>query len=224
VRLASGQPHGRGYLVLAREGSIRRPRPGETERVRLPWRAEGQFLYLNWRTGALVRVHEQQDGPRRPVLEEPEAPDSLPPGPLPRVPYRGGIPGLPRDDPEAQLVDAYVRWINDRLTRFEQHYLRGPGFHTDLFDCRFWRLIEAKVDTDRGRMREALGQLYDYKRYYLRGPSLAVLVPEKPPAAIIEYLARYRITVIWQTPSGRFSDTADGRWTERVRAAVGQRR
>lgn len=52
----------------------------------------------------------------------------------------------------------------------------------------------------------ALGQLLDYKRFYARSPSLAVLLPQKPDASTLELLADYRVTVIWETRPGRFEE------------------
>ena len=134
--------------------------------------------------------------------------------------YLGGIPGVSRGHPEARLVDAYVRWMQ-RPDHFSHRYLPSEGLFTDLFDRAYWRLLEAKADCERRTLRTAVGQLYDYKRYFARRPSLGVLLPERPSNACMNYLRDCRVVVVWRTPAGRFSDsTEDKRWTKRPSTTV----
>jgi hypothetical protein len=215
VKLANGKVRYNGYVLLAKKGTIRRPRGGEKKRIKVRWRAIGQISYYDHHTGELKLVEIPTKPSSKPPLE-----DDGPGGPvgsqMKLLPYDGNIPGRQRNDPEAKLVRAYVAWTN-QAERFRKVSCTGPNLRVDLFDGRYWRLIEAKIDNGRKIMRTALGQLYDYKRFFRRGPSLGILVSRRPSPQTVKYLQTYRITVIWKTPSGSFSDSAAGAWTKRIR-------
>jgi hypothetical protein len=115
-----------------------------------------------------------------------------------------GIPGLPHSHPEAKLVEQYVQWIGEK-TRFGHNYIRASRLFVDLFDLTHWQLLEAKVSTSREVVRMAIGQLRDYKRYFHRPPTLAVLLPTRPSVDCIKLLTDNRISVIWGNASGSFS-------------------
>jgi hypothetical protein len=74
----------------------------------------------------------------------------------------------------------------------------------DLFDQTHWQLIEAKATTSREAVRMAIGQLMDYRRYYDRHPSLAVLLSSHPTAACIELLTDNPLAAIWRPRLGNF--------------------
>lgn len=71
-------------------------------------------------------------------------------------------------------------------------------------------LVEAKSSDDRGAIREAIGQLYDYRRFHKQlSPKLAVLLPLKPNADRMDLLRSADVHAIW--PHGvRFLDSAHG--------------
>jgi hypothetical protein len=105
-----------------------------------------------------------------------------------------------------------------RPKRFERHYLRGDRRWTDLFDCSRWRLIEAKANVDRRTIRGAIGQLFDYRRYFPRRPSLGVLLAEHPGKSAIDFIDSCGCVAIWRTPLGRFTDSSGDRsWSQRDR-------
>jgi hypothetical protein len=205
VTLADGKRTKSGYVLVAYPKTIRRPSTGERDYLRCKWYALGAFRYFNPKTGRLVRVTDHTgDGG---YLDDDQPTDIT----IPRVAFRGGIPGRPRNAPEAALVNAYVDWMR-HPERFEHHYLRKQGLYTDLFDRRNWRLIEAKMRTDRIALRTAVGQSFDYQRCYpRRHPALAVLLPERPQRSDLEFLRACNITAIWRTPSGRFFDSSGDR-------------
>jgi hypothetical protein len=60
-------------------------------------------------------------------------------------------------------------------------------------------LIEAKPDPDRGSIRVALGQLFDYRRFLPRqvGTDLAMLTIGSPPDDYVEFLQQLQITSLW---------------------------
>ena len=105
----------------------------------------------------------------------------------------------------------------NRLPRFARrciHRFPSARLFTDLFDRTRWRLIEAKANVDRRTLRTAVWQLYDYKRFFDRRPSLGVLLPERPTGICLLYLAHCRVTGLWNTPTGRFCDSSQGMmWT-----------
>ena len=211
VRLANGSRRENGYVLVARRGSIRPPTGDEADRFAgFPTEIEGRFGYIDYKTGERTFV-----GPPPPI--PPHRPARRRPPKIHHLPFHGGIHGLPRNHPEARLVDAYVEWVNEE-GRFGQDYLPGPKFYTDLFDRRYRRLIEAKASADRKDLRMAVGQLLDYKVFYpKRKPGLGILVPQKPTPSALKFLWTYRIAAIWETPTGRFRDSREGRWTVRNR-------
>jgi hypothetical protein len=128
------------------------------------------------------------------------------------VPYSDGIPNRRKGDPESRLVAEYVRWM-DAENRFEHHPLDEANGYTDLFDRRYWRVIEAKARTDRRTLRLAVGQLLDYKRHYRRKPSMGVLLASRPDGDDLEFLSSCGVAAIWRTPSGKFTDNQDRAWS-----------
>jgi hypothetical protein len=85
----------------------------------------------------------------------------------------------------------------------------GTAIRTDLFNVSRHQLVEAKDNVSRQKIRMALGQLLDYRRFIDPPPDSAVLVPSKPGDELIELLARYGISVIWRAGAG-FADTRSG--------------
>lgn len=208
VQRADGKVQGDGVIVRAKQGTLRSPGRNDPKQLGIRWRAIGQFRYFDAKTGNAVIVGDDFRRTDDDYLDEHPTPQ------LHRRPYVGGIPGVERNHPEAQLVDEYVAWIN-APERFDHRYLPGPRLFTDLFDGRYWRLIEAKANIERRTLRTAVGQLLDYKRFFSRKPSLGVLVPARPSDACLEYLASCKVTAIWRTPRGRFGDSSEGRlWSQ----------
>jgi hypothetical protein len=64
-------------------------------------------------------------------------------------------------------------------------------------------------------IRMAVGQLFDYGFYAeakYGKPNLAILLPRKPAAELVEWLVRLNIKLIWRK-RGVFQDNAEGRFT-----------
>jgi hypothetical protein len=203
IKLAGGEVRS-GFRLVAKRGSLLFYPPGERS-CPVQWHAIGEIRYLDPDTGVVVRVGINTS--RSNYLPDSPAPP-LSKATIRTVPYRGGIPGLERGNPESLLVDEYVAWLNDP-EKFEHDALERNDLFTDLFDRSQWRLIEAKVKTDRMTLRTALGQLLDYKRFYARKPSLGVLLPHRPDPKSLDYLTECRVTVIWK--AGReFQDSSEG--------------
>jgi hypothetical protein len=186
LKLLSGKTRDNSYLIHIAKKTIRQFNPGMPSPIQF-WPAIGAFQYFDQVTMEQVIVGEYHHLPN----------DRF-------KPYRGGIPNFPHGHPEAKLVKQYVEWTGDNA-RFRHDYIGKFGLYTDLFDITHWQLVEAKADIDRKLLRMAIGQLYDYKRYYNRPPSLAVLLPSQPLADCLKLLTDNRISVIWKNPGRSFS-------------------
>ena len=197
VRLADGIDGSRGYEWVMKPGTVRTDFRGHADQISFRWIAIGQIRYFNPRT-------------LRPVIIEP--------GKYPRFKaFSGGVPGLDRDHPESRLVQRYVRWIGSE-SHFEHAQALSDGGYTDLFNTTRWTLFEAKASPDDRRIREAFGQLYDYRRSFSRrSPSLAVLIPSRPGHRMCAFLTHFRITAVWRLSSGNFADSAEGKLTTKLR-------
>jgi hypothetical protein len=127
-----------------------------------------------------------------------------------------------RGNPEAQLVQRYIKWIGS-----PSHFLTAKstihGGVIDLFNRTTWTLIEAKSSIADRYVREAFGQLYDYRRSFVRSPSLAVLLPEAPSARVRNFLTHFGVRVIWETPASAFADSDSGKLSKRLRSAYAAR-
>jgi hypothetical protein len=70
-------------------------------------------------------------------------------------------------------------------------------------------LIEAKNSDSREALRQAIGQLYDYRRFHQPPVHLAVLLPYKPNAERLDLLRSASIEALWPHRPG-FRDSAHG--------------
>ena len=70
-------------------------------------------------------------------------------------------------------------------------------------------LIEAKNSDNRGNLRQAIGQLYDYRRFHQSPISLAVLLPYQPAVERLNLLRSAGIEALWPHGDG-FRDSAHG--------------
>ena len=82
----------------------------------------------------------------------------------------------------------------------------------DLFNVTRHQLIEAKNDASRAKIRMAIGQVLDYRRFVTPEAAGAVLTPEEPAADLLELLATVGLAAIWQTSDG-FADSRGGEFT-----------
>jgi hypothetical protein len=62
-------------------------------------------------------------------------------------------------------------------------------------------LYEAKATADRPKIRMAIGQLLDYRRFIATDPALRVLVPVRPADDICQLLSSLGIGVTWPNDS-----------------------
>ncbi len=198
VTLANGDSLAKGYIIRADKKTIQRPKPPIPSPIH-GWFAIGQFRYFNAAKMEPVLIDDTFSRPGKYITNiSTKISGNV------FIIHTKGIPGLPHNNPEAILVDQYVAWM-DENTRFGHNHIRVDNLYVDLFDLTHWQLIEAKAVTSREKLRMAIGQLRDYKRYYDRSPSLAVLLPARPTDSCIKLLTDNHIAAIWRNPSGSFS-------------------
>jgi hypothetical protein len=68
----------------------------------------------------------------------------------------------------------------------------------DLFDRTTNTLFEAKGTVERGAIRMAIGQLWDYGRFVQPPPRLAVLLPSRPREDLCGLLTHASVEVVWR--------------------------
>ncbi|MFJ6380078.1 restriction endonuclease [Kitasatospora sp. NPDC092039] len=102
---------------------------------------------------------------------------------------------------EVELVSLYAHHLAALGHKVEQLRIVPPGERqlmvVDLYDETANVIIECKINTTRGALRNAIGALTDYRRFISPTPRLAVLVPEKPRPDLIELCSSLMIEVIW---------------------------
>jgi hypothetical protein len=212
VHLASGEYKETGYELVARRGTIRIARNGSLSQLAFRWRAIGQMRYFDQQNFRPMVIGVPRPGGT--VLGE--SPPEGQHGALRFRKFFGGIPGLDRGNPEAKLVRRYVHWIGSP-DHFRHAQALEHGGWTDLFNTTRWTLFEAKANCENRTIREAFGQLHDYRRSFQRSPSLATLLPERPSSRMMSFLSHSGVTVVWQLSNGRFDDSDGGRLTMALR-------
>lgn len=199
-----------GCILRMKNGTFRRPRRNDPKRLAVLTKWLGSFYYLN---SNLAPVNSSGGG----YVNTPTTVDV---GPFETNVdfYEYSGEGVSRF--EHALVKRYMQWIGDYPAFYEPHFKKENLF-ADLFIPRFYCLVEAKASIAREHIRMAIGQLFDYHFCFTsRKPSLAILVPEQPSRRDIEMLSKRKISVIWETPKGRFGDSVGGKFTTAFRNAV----
>jgi hypothetical protein len=211
VTLADGS-NGSGYELVARRGTVRRATQGSLGKMLFQWRALGQLRYFDPKTMRPVIFGAPRPGgvfvPSSPA-DESEM--------IRFRSFAGGVPGRPLSHPESRLVARYVKWVGG-ASRFRHAQALSTGGYTDLFNLTTWTLFEAKASSDHRKVREAFGQLHDYRRAFSRSPRLAVLVPSRPGRRVIEFLDHFSVAAVWERRSGSFVDSVGGRLSATLRA------
>ena len=83
-------------------------------------------------------------------------------------------------------------------------------------------LIEAKPDPDRGSLRVAIGQLFDYSRFlpHKAGTDLAVLTISQPPESYRQLLLDLQISPIWFTDEACESLEGEGKAWDSLKSSL----
>ncbi|MFI1018015.1 restriction endonuclease [Streptomyces sp. NPDC020965] len=108
---------------------------------------------------------------------------------------------------EASLVRAYIEYLRGEGHEIVRHKILPAGvlkaLFTDIYDATDGILIEAKGTVHRDAIRQAVGQLFDYRRHIVPQPrALALLVPSKPEADLLDLCASVDIKAIWPEGDG----------------------
>ena len=125
---------------------------------------------------------------------------------------------------EAEAVERLAEFL--RQSGAEPNGYRmvpGPGHApllADLYDRTNNVLYEAKASSSREAVRMALGQLMDYRRFVIEDPELAVLLPVRPSADLVELLAEHRVRCVVPTSSGTFEDVEPAPSTDEGRVVA----
>jgi hypothetical protein len=110
---------------------------------------------------------------------------------------------------EQKLVLTYTAHLQHKGLTVKRGRYRPAGEATsiasDIWVPERQLLVEAKVSDARDAIRQAIGQLYDYRRFH-DNPFLAVLLPYKPGRDRLDLLSSAGIESVWQTKAG-FSAT-----------------
>jgi hypothetical protein len=113
---------------------------------------------------------------------------------------------------EAELVKGYGQWLKKKPR--ELKVANYEGLRCDAYEEERNNLIEAKSSGRREYIRMAVGQLLDYAylgRKKFGNPNMAILLPRKPEAKLLEWLAEAKISVIWKQRRA-FLDNANGQF------------
>lgn len=106
---------------------------------------------------------------------------------------------------EQKLVLTYTAHLQNMGLTVSRGRYRPAGEATsiasDIWVPERQLLVEAKVSDARDSIRQAIGQLYDYRRFH-DNPFLAVLLPYKPGRDRLDLLSSAGIESVWQTKAG----------------------
>ena len=116
---------------------------------------------------------------------------------------------------EAELVHAYRDYMAARrveVSRMKYVPAGEAAMYSDAWVGARNLLIEAKSTQSRDALRQAIGQLYDYRRFHAPvQPNLAVLLTYEPTGDRRALLESAGIGAIWPRQRGTsFQDTANG--------------
>jgi hypothetical protein len=114
---------------------------------------------------------------------------------------------------EAQLVESYAAYLRASGRSLTQAQLTPASetttYRVDLLDSTENRLIEAKGSATRAAVREAIGKLLDFRRFFNPTPTLAILLPSQPREDLLDLCASLCIEVVWPREDGGFVSTHD---------------
>ena len=154
------------------------------------------------------------------------------------IPHKGAaLHDLDDSEREAILKSQTLRYRRRHNTMTTKLRSLLPQFEMtqgDKQECRFDvliadydgkgrdLLIEAKPDPDRGSLRVALGQLFDYRRFlpHQAGTDLAILTIGRPHKDYVALFHEFHITALWFTNDTCDSLAGDGEIWRTLKAAL----
>jgi 5-methylcytosine-specific restriction protein A len=110
---------------------------------------------------------------------------------------------------ESDLVTRYAEYRARQGTTLIRWRIIPPGelrpLFTDLYDEQANELIEAKGTATRMAIRQAIGQLFDYRRHLpMESPHLAVLLTHAPSDDLQDLLRSCGVACLYETDRGHF--------------------
>lgn len=106
---------------------------------------------------------------------------------------------------EDDLLRRYMAWLGRPLRRYVIQAPDTAGeLEADAFDKDLGLLIEAKASADRAHVRMAIGQLFDYRRFFPDTRATAILVPERPSDDLVDLISGVGIGLIYEEAKGDF--------------------
>jgi hypothetical protein len=119
----------------------------------------------------------------------------------------------PAERAEQKLVLCYRDYMTAKGIRVQRKRYWPAGevrpIYSDVWVEDRRALIEAKNSDSREALRQAIGQLYDYRRFHQLPVHLAVLLPYKLNSERLDLLRSAGIEAVWPYRS-KFHDSADG--------------
>jgi hypothetical protein len=110
---------------------------------------------------------------------------------------------------EENLVTDFERHLKKSGAQVGRFKIYPPGstspLFTDICDLTNNVLYEAKAGSTRGYVREALGQVLDYRRFIDDSTKCSVLLPEEPAPDLASLLLAYGVGVAWHQGGGTFA-------------------
>ena len=116
---------------------------------------------------------------------------------------------------EGDLVERFIESHPSGKGSFKRFKVRPKGelayLYTDVFDTVTSTLFEAKAHATRNAVREAIGQLLDYRRHIEPAPrSLAVLLPSRPTDDLLNLITSLQMLCVFETDAGEFATIPSG--------------
>lgn len=110
---------------------------------------------------------------------------------------------------ESDLVERFINQHPSGKDAFQRYQVRPKGelsfLFTDIYDTTTSTLYEAKGRATRNAVREAIGQLLDYRRHITPPPkALAVLLPSRPTDDLVDLITSLGMHCVSETVEGTF--------------------
>lgn len=110
---------------------------------------------------------------------------------------------------ESELVKRFEAHLEAEGEEVGRYRVRAKGqvrwMFTDTVVLTRSELVEAKASSGRSAVREAIGQLFDYRRLITPRPErLTVLLPNQPVDDLLDLLSDLGISSVWESEPGVF--------------------
>lgn len=122
---------------------------------------------------------------------------------------RSSVEAVIAEKREEDLVERFEQYLNATGRKAARFKIYPPGstrpLFTDLCDMTSNILYEAKAGAGRGYVREALGQILDYRRFVDEDVQCRVLLPNEPTPDLVSLLLSYNVGIVWPDGNEEFN-------------------